>query len=376
MSSRVPLVTASYIDDGLRSLGVAAEEGGVPILAEMGLDPGMDHMSAMRIIDGVKSAEGGGGRVTSFSSLCGGLPSPEAANNPLLYKFSWSPQGVLNASQNAAKYLQDGQLVEIPPEELLRSARPCDASVSPLLQLEHLPNRDSTYVREPYGLEGAATVYRGTLRYAGWCSLFESFRAFGLADSSVEFEGGATPATWGELILMLKGAQWGFLTPQAEAALLWLGVDDASAAPLPAGAAGPMECLAALLTADERMFFGEGERDMVVMHHEILSEREDPDSSGRLLKERHTSSLTVFGDERASSMARTVGLATAIGAEVLLEGADDSVVAGGSGAVGGGVIMPVAPEVYVPALGKLEVAGLVFEERTEVVAGGIYDAVD
>ena len=118
-------------------------DAGIPMLCEMGLDPGMDHLSAMRVIHEVQDA---GGKITSFSSVCGGLPAPEAANNPLAYKFSWSPRGVLTAAGNSARYLKDGEVVEVKGEDLLSTATPINAI--PSLALEQLPNRDSVpYVK-------------------------------------------------------------------------------------------------------------------------------------------------------------------------------------------------------------------------------------
>ena len=116
------MVTASYVSPAMRALHESATAAGVCILNEAGLDPGIDHMSAMKLIDEVK---GRGGRITSFSSVCGGLPAPEAAaNNPLGYKFSWSPRGALAAARNAATYLRAGATISIPGEGLLTSAEP------------------------------------------------------------------------------------------------------------------------------------------------------------------------------------------------------------------------------------------------------------
>jgi saccharopine dehydrogenase-like NADP-dependent oxidoreductase len=122
----------------------------------------MDHMSAQRFIDHVKAD---GGRVKHFSSVCGGLPAPEAANNPLAYKFSWSPRGVLTAAKNPSRYVKDGRTVSVPGEQLLNSAVPFSAWCWPAFNLEVLPNRDALPYQSLYGLEDAATVFRGTLRY-------------------------------------------------------------------------------------------------------------------------------------------------------------------------------------------------------------------
>jgi alpha-aminoadipic semialdehyde synthase len=131
-------VTASYESDEIRSMNERAKAAGIIMLNEVGLDPGLDHMSAMKIIDDIKSR---GGKVTCFSSVCGGLPAPEAADNPLKYKFSWSPKGVISASQNSARYRWEGRVMEIHGNELLQSAAPFLDNWSNL-NLECLPNRE------------------------------------------------------------------------------------------------------------------------------------------------------------------------------------------------------------------------------------------
>ncbi len=155
------MVTASYISPDMRKLHVAAARAGVTILNEVGLDPGIDHMSAMSIIDKVKDM---GGRVLTFESMCGGLPAPEAADNPLGYKFSWSPRGVLLAAQNAAVFRKAGKTVSIEGADLLRSAAP--VSIMPALNLEHLPNRNSLQYEKVYGLDGGAEVCQA--RHCTW----------------------------------------------------------------------------------------------------------------------------------------------------------------------------------------------------------------
>jgi alpha-aminoadipic semialdehyde synthase len=116
----VPAITASYVNEEMQALDAAARAAGVPVLNEMGLDPGMDHMSAMKVIHEVQS---NGGKISSFSSLCGGLPAPEAANNPLMYKFSWSPLGVLRAAQNSSQYLNNNKIIQVDGSNLLSSAQ-------------------------------------------------------------------------------------------------------------------------------------------------------------------------------------------------------------------------------------------------------------
>lgn len=137
IESGVNMCTASYVSDGIQELDGRLREKGLKILNEVGLDPGMDHMSAMKIMDDIKDR---GGKISHFESVCGGLPAPEAANNPLMYKFSWSPMGVLTASQNDALYLRDGETVSIEGAELLNNAR--DLYSFPTMNLECLANRN------------------------------------------------------------------------------------------------------------------------------------------------------------------------------------------------------------------------------------------
>ncbi len=171
------LVTASYVSADMKELDAEAKARGLVFLNEVGLDPGLDHMEAMRIIDRVREA---GGRVVSFVSYCGGLPAPEANTNPFGYKFSWSPMGVLLASGNSARYLREGREVLLPAEGLFdRLAR---ISVPGLGSFEGYPNRDSLSYRDAYGLEEARTILRGTLRYPGWCLTLKRIKELGLLD--------------------------------------------------------------------------------------------------------------------------------------------------------------------------------------------------
>ncbi|MEO0115444.1 MAG: saccharopine dehydrogenase C-terminal domain-containing protein, partial [candidate division WOR-3 bacterium] len=153
-----PMITTSYVGDAMRSLDQEAKAAGIIILNEIGLDPGIDHMSAMKIIHRVKNR---GGRVISFYSYCGGLPAPEANNNPFGYKFSWSPKGVLLAGKNSARYLKDGKEIFIPGPELF--SHYWVVEIEGLGKFEAYPNRDSLPYIELYGLVGISSMCRGTL---------------------------------------------------------------------------------------------------------------------------------------------------------------------------------------------------------------------
>lgn len=175
------LITASYVSPQMQALHSQAVARNVLLLNELGLDPGIDHLEAMRLID---EAHAEGLHVTSFQSWCGGLPAPQHADNPLGYKFSWSPRGVLLAALNEARYLKDGHEISIPAEKLLESVQPVQIAEYPAFAFEGIPNRDSLAYRQLYGIETAQTMLRGTLRYAGFCSLMSAFRQAGLLDTS------------------------------------------------------------------------------------------------------------------------------------------------------------------------------------------------
>ena len=163
----VQMVTTSYVKDAMAQLDGPAKAAGVILLNEIGVDPGIDHMTAMRVIHGVQR---GGGEITGFMSWCGGLPAPEANTNPFGYKFSWSPRGVLLAGKNSAHYLMDGEDVSVPAGEIFDHTWTVPVEVEGrVIDFEGYPNRDSLPYMHAYGIDGARTMFRGTLRNAGWC---------------------------------------------------------------------------------------------------------------------------------------------------------------------------------------------------------------
>ena len=186
-------VTASYVSENMQFLHDSAVKNGVILLNEVGLDPGIDHMLIMRAVDSIHSR---GGTVTELVSLCGGLPDPVAADNPLRYKISWSPRGVLSAATNSATYLQNGQTVHVNGENLLRSAVPSERF--PTMRMEVLPNRDSLAYRELYGVRDVTTICRGTLRYAGWSDVMQSLKILNLL--SIEKFDKKRIQTWSSLL--------------------------------------------------------------------------------------------------------------------------------------------------------------------------------
>ncbi len=345
------MLTASYLSPALRELGPAAESSGVLILNELGLDPGLDHMEALRIIG---EAEGLDGRVESFTSYCGGLPAPEANDNPLGYKFSWSPGGVLQASRNSARFLRDGRVETVPAERLF--ADPATISIPGLGDFDGYPNRDSVPYAETYGIPEARTLIRGTLRWPGWCPTLLKLGELGLL--GIE-ERDWTGYSYGRMVVELAGRPNGEDPGRAAAAFLRLSPDDEvikrlewlglfADEPVAVKRGSPLDILTSRMV--ERLSYREGERDMIVLRHEFLVRRRD----GRA--ERIRSTLIDYGIPGGdSAMARTVGLPVAIAARLVLEGRIRQA----------GVRLPFDRGTYEPILAELKTFGLAFREARE-----------
>ena len=343
------MVTASYVSPAMRELDSRARERGVLLLNELGLDPGIDHMEAMRIIHEVHDS---GGQILAFTSYCGGLPAPEANTNPFGYKFSWSPRGVLLASKNSARFLKDGQAISIPAADLF--ARPEIIFIPGLGEFEGYPNRDSVPYRETYGIPEAVSVLRGTLRFRGWCATLKKMVELGLLDETLKDRTGGTfrglmmelaQAAPGGDVCGSVAARLGLESGSAIlAALDWLGLFDDRKLPAEKGSA--LDNLAALMI--EKLAYAGGERDMIVLQHEFLARTESGQS------ERIVSTLIDYGVPGGdSSMSRTVGLPAAIAARLVLEGKIRLT----------GVQVPVHPEIYGPVLEELGTRGIQFEEK-------------
>ncbi|HTW90516.1 MAG TPA: saccharopine dehydrogenase C-terminal domain-containing protein [bacterium] len=350
-----PLVTTSYVSDAMRALDAQARAAGVIFLNEMGLDPGIDHMSAMKIIHGVQKA---GGKVASFMSYCGGLPAPEANDNPLGYKFSWSPKGVVMAGRNDARYLKDGKEVFIPGPELFGNRWPL--KVAEGYEFEAYANRNSLPYIETYGLAGVRTMLRGTLRNPGWCETLKAIADLGvLKDDSVKTGiAGLTPAAWLRGYVPARAGASGLRADVAAKLGLkpdhpilerfaWLGLFDEKPIGLDAGS--NLDILAKQML--DRMAYKPAERDMIVLHHEFIAEMPQA--------ERIYSTLIAFGEPNGdSSMARTVSLPAAIGVRMILHGELKLT----------GVQIPVLPEIYGPVLSELARLGIECKERKAPVS--------
>jgi len=349
------MITTSYVSDAMKALDKKAKNAGILILNECGLDPGIDHMSAMRIIHDIEKNKG---TVVSFRSTTGALPSHEANNNPFGYKFSWSPRGVLLASRNAARWLENGKEISIPGEQLFENYSLQD--IKDVGTFENYPNRNSVPYKDIYGLKDATTVYRGTFRMTGWCETLRCIVALGWL--SEELPKTFTGKTYGDLTRQLIGGKPKENLSQATAKYLelkpyatiikrleWLGLFGDML--LPKDKNNPLDYLNTLTL--QKMSMGEHERDMVVMHHEFIAEYPSK-------REYVTSTLVDYGiPDGDTSVARTVALPAAIAVKMILKKEINMT----------GVHIPVIPEIYNPILDELEEMGIKFDEKTEILKG-------
>jgi len=293
----------------MQALHDDAVKAGVIFLNEVGLDPGIDHMSAMRIIDRVRQK---GGKIEEFYSLCGALPAPESADNPFRYKFSWSPKGVVLAGNNDAMYLRDGKVTELPTSELF--SNPFRVDFPGVGVLEVYPNRDSLAYRDIYGIPEVRTLYRGTFRYPGWCETLDAMKKLrlispeksdmtgltyaGMLARQVNYEGNAGD-------IRGKVADWLGLPADAHAlhAMEWLGLFDNT--PMGRAEDSTFEVTSDLMI--DRMSLGQQDAACSSAAHSFLAAYSD----GR--KEVIRSRMLDFGTLATdTSIARTVALPAAI----------------------------------------------------------------
>ena len=332
VAQKTSLVTASYTHEDMWKLDQAAKDAGITILNEIGVDPGIDHMTAMQVID---EAHEKAQKVEALVSWCGGIPAPEANNNPLGYKFSWSPMAVLSAVSNDAHYLRSGEPKSIPGDELLASMR--DVTLNRHMDLKGYANRDSLGYKEDYRIPEVQTLLRGTLRYPGFGPVIEAAKNIGLL--SGDAFGSEGNKSWRQLMSDLSGVSSSdlvdSLTDNADINrnFEWLGcfsedlVDGNS----------PIQAFCNLLC--DKLKYEEGEQDMIVMQHRMILVNDQGD------KIFHRSTLVEKGESDGfSAMAKTVGYPAAIAADMILSGQIDRK----------GVCIPVTKDIYQPVLAELE----------------------
>ncbi|SMC00280.1 Saccharopine dehydrogenase (NADP(+), L-glutamate-forming) [Hymenobacter roseosalivarius DSM 11622] len=353
------LATASYATDEIRALDAEAQAAGVTLLMECGLDPGLDHMSAMQALEKIRAR---GGQLVSFKSYCGGLLTPKSeGNNPWRYKFTWNPRNVVLAGQSTAKYLENGQPRFIPYQQLFRRLEVLEVPGYGLF--EGYANRDSLSYRAPYGLDTIPTILRGTLRRPGYCAAWNALVRLGLTDDTVQL-GNTADWTWQQLIaaylppspilggdLAARVADYLGLNPDGEEMRLlsWLGLFKHTAVGLPN--ATPAQLLEHLLT--EKWRLQPGDHDLIVMQHLF-----EFTLDGK--RYRRTSSLAVSGDNAThTAMAKTVGLPLGMAVRRLTRGL----------IAHQGVVIPTHPDLYEPVLAELEAEyGIVFQEEESALS--------
>lgn len=351
---RKHVITPSYVPDALWAMEREFKDAGLIVLNEMGLDPGIDHMSAMRILDAIRAK---GGIMEAFESYCGGLVAPESDTNPWGYKFSWNPRNVILAGQGgSAKYIRDGITKYIPYHKLFQQT--VRIAVDGLGEYDGYANRDSLKYREAYGMVDIPTLVRGTLRKAGYCAAWDAFVQLGCTDDGFPMEL-RSDATWSDYLNAflpgssgkdLRGTLAAYLgiDPAGEVMhkLDWLGLFGNEA--IGVSGLSPAATLQSLL--ERKWKLEADDKDLVVMWH-----RFQYTLGGR----RHVikASLGVIGqDQIHTAMARTVGLPIAMASKLVLNGlvADR------------GVLLPLKPAVYDPVLNELETLGIAFHEQESV----------
>ena len=343
------MVTTSYVKPEMRALDAEAKKAGIIILNELGLDPGIDHMSAMRIIDHVHDK---GGKIDEFYSFCGALVAPEVDKNPFNYKFTWAPKGVVMAGNNDGKYLRNGKIFEIPTQNLFKN--PVKVDFDKVGPLEVYPNRDSLPYVELYGIPETKTMFRGTFRYTKWCEVIDAMKKVGLI-SFDKFN--MTGMSLADMVAKLIGASDSKDIKKKTADFLKVGIDSNpivamewlglfSNTPINKGEESPFEVTSDIMI--EKMMIKENERDMVVMQHTFVASY--PDGKKEVIRSRMLDFGTLKTD---TSIARTVALPAAVGVEMILEGKISAK----------GVHIPVLPEIYNPILDSLEKLDIRMEEE-------------
>ncbi len=345
------LITASYVSDEMKKLDAEVKRKGLLFLNEMGVDPGIDHMSAMQVIDRIRAQ---GGKMTAFESFTGGLLAPESEkDNPWKYKFTWNPRNVVLAGQGIVKFRQEGTFKYIPYHRLFRRTEMIQ--IPGYGYFEGYANRDSLKYLDSYNLQEVKTIYRGTLRRPGYCRTWNAFVQIGATDDSYTMEDTET-MTYREFInsflyydavapVELKLAyymNWDIDSEEMHR-MKWLGVFEDKKVGLKN--ATPAQILQKML--EDKWTLDPDDKDMLVMWHKFNYEMNGKSCESHAY-------FVVTGDDRVNTaMAKTVGLPVAISAKMLLQKKINLQ----------GVVIPTVKEVYVPVMRELEKFGMRFEER-------------
>jgi saccharopine dehydrogenase-like NADP-dependent oxidoreductase len=345
---RKNLVTASYVSDQIKSLHTEARDAGLLFMNEIGLDPGIDHMSAMKIIDEIERL---GGDIYSFKSYCGGLVAPAFDDNPWHYKISWNPRNIVLAGKQGAHFLMSGFENKVSYENLFKEYE--IVNVPGLGKLAAYANRDSMSYQSIYGLDKVKTMLRATFRFEDFCIGWNAIVRLGLTDETVSYE--TKDMTYKEWFMQATNNIAGN-TPEdkiktiaekkylAESLIEWLGLFSNNTIGLiqPASSADILQ-----KKLEEKWAMKTKDKDMIVMHHEF-------DYGRKNIHAKLTSTLIVEGEDRTyTAMAKTVGLPMAIFTKLFLTGKIKNLL---------GVQIPTMKEVYKPVLKELATYGIEFNE--------------
>lgn len=350
----VHMVTASYISDDIKKLDQEAVEKDVLLLNEMGVDPGIDHMSAMQVIDRVKNM---GGKIKAFESSTGGLVAPEYDNNPWNYKFTWNPRNVVVAGQGVSRFLHNNQLKYIPYHKLFERTELTE--ILDYGEFEIYPNRDSLKYRDIYHLNGISTLFRGTIRRPGYSKAWNVFVQLGMTDDSYYIEG-CDKMTYRDFMnsflefrknIPVEKKLADYLEIEEDSDVMdklkWSGILDRKPIGLKRGT--PAQILQNLVESKWKL--GNDEKDMIIMQHKFIYEFDD------IEKELKSAMVVKGNDQVHTAMSITVGIPVAIATRLLLQ---DKIKVRG-------VHLPVVKDIYEPVLKELEDYGIRFVEEESLV---------
>ena len=352
------MLSVSYQDQAVRDLEQDARQRGVLLLCELGLDPGIDHMSAMAMI---RRLHDQGGAVRGFQSYGSGIPAPDQPHNPLRYVVTWNPRNVAMSGEAGAQYLENGRIKIVPFHHVFHHTWEVD--VDGIGRLEAYPNRDSLAYLDAFGLEGVETMIRGTLRYPGWSETWAQIVSLGLPNEVVRIPDLARrsyrevvemflPLNITEASIEQRIARSLHISPTGRIMenLRWLGLLSDE----PVGCAGDTAAAMLIHLLQKKLPLTEGMRDVVVLVHQL----DVVYPEGQRPAERITSTLVSTGEPGGpTAMARTVGLPTAAAAQLLLDGKLPLT----------GCHIPTHPLVYKPVLRELSAAGLEFSEKSQAL---------
>lgn len=345
------MVTASYVSKQVFRLGDEARQRALVFMNELGLDPGIDHMSAMQRIHQIKN---NGGKINAFYSYTGGLVAPESDDNPWHYKFSWNPRNVVLAGQGTAQFLEDSKLKYIPYRRLFRQYR--NVEIPGMGEWEVYANRDSLMYKEAYGLQNIRTMFRGTIRHKGFCDAWNALVRIGLTDATFPIVD-SDKLTYHDLMEAFLGisqhtgsvkdrvARMIETDPDSDIMqkLEWLGLFSKRRIKLQN--ATPALILENLLL--EKWALQPNDKDMVIMQHVFEYEQQRK-------RRKMTSTLVMKGtNSEETAMSRLVGLPLGIFVKLLMMGKISTT----------GVNIPTMPEVYEPVMAELEDYGVKFMEE-------------